>query len=84
MMKPCSCFFCRGRIRLVLQHVSMQKRSTLFELVHSLSETTNVTKSEIFFVFPVLRSSRGKLGFITHLTYIKLSVHMMFFGPHYA
>lgn len=44
-------FFCRGRIRLVLQHVSMQKRSTLFELVHSLSETTNVTKSEIFFFF---------------------------------
>lgn len=71
-------FFCRERIRLVLQHVSMQKRSTLFELVHSLSETTNVTKSEIIF-FPVRRSLRGKLGFITHLTNIKLSVHMMFF-----
>lgn len=41
-------------------------------------------KVGVFIFFPVRRSSRGKLGLITHLTYIKLSVHMMFFGPHYA
>lgn len=81
--KPCSCFSVVGESGLFYNmSVCRKGRLYLSWYIHFLKP--QMSQSRRFFFFPVLRSWRGKLGFITHLTYIKLSVHMMFFGPHYA